>query len=497
MATIQIQDKVNFRLIIAGIIFFIGFISFFDLQPGEPQVTFTAAIGILMAFWWITEAIPIGATSLLPLVLFPFMGVMDGKVVAESYINYIIFLYIGGFIMALSIERWHLHKRIALKILSLLGGSPLRILSGFMLASGILSMWMSNTATAMMMLPIAFSVIHTLENIYSEANTQKFASGLLLGIAYGCSIGGIATLVGTPPNLSFVRIYDIMFPHADPISFGNWFVFAVPLAFILFIFTLWYLYMIYKPGKEFKPLPGSFFKEEYNKLGRMTPEEKRVFLLFNILVFLWIFRSDITIGNFVLPGWSRFFSQASFINDGSIAIFVALLLFILPSSKKDRALADWKIASGIPWHIVLLFGGGFALASGFMKSGLSDYLGHFLVTHLNTGTEGFMIMNTALMSILTEFTSNTATTEMMLPIVGGLAKELGTDPLLLMIPVTLAGSMAFMFPIATPPNAIIFGASKLTIKQMAFTGFLLNIVAVLLICVFTIFWGAMIFGYSA
>ncbi|WP_417445261.1 SLC13 family permease [Joostella sp.] len=495
MADLNISQTVNYKLILIGILFFIGFVLFVDLDPERPELTYTAAIGILVAFWWITEAIPIGATSLLPLILFPIFGVVDGKIISESYINYIIFLYIGGFIMALTIEKWNLHRRIALKVLSLLGGSPFMVLLGFMFASAFLSMWMSNTATAMMMLPIVFSVISALNTIYSEKNLGNYSAGLLLGVAYGCSIGGIATLVGTPPNLSFIRIYEIMFPENQSISFGNWFVFALPISIIIFLVTLWYLYLLYKPKQALKKLPKSYYLEEYAKLGKPTTEEKRVFSLFLILIFLWIFREDLSIGSFVLPGWSNLFNNPKYINDGTVAIFMAVLLFMIPSSDKNKALADWELTKKIPWHIVLLFGGGFALATGFVESGLSNYLGEVIINTVNTTPNGFMILLTAMMSVLTEFTSNAATTEMLLPIVGGLASELKINPLLLMIPVTLAGSMAFMFPIATPPNAIIYGAGKLTIKQMATTGFILNLIAIGVICIMTLFWGNLIFNF--
>ena len=218
MSSFEANTEINMKLIIAGLLVFFGMIFFVDLQPGKPEVTYTAAIAVLMAFWWVTEALPIGITSLLPIILFPVLGVLDGKAISNAYINYVIFLFIGGFIMALAMEKWELHKRIALKILSIVGGSPFRIMLGFMLSSAFLSMWMSNTATAMMMLPIAFSVTAALEEVYGEGKISSFAAGLLLSIAHACSIGGIATLVGTPPNLSFLRIFQIIYPAAPEIS---------------------------------------------------------------------------------------------------------------------------------------------------------------------------------------------------------------------------------------------------------------------------------------
>jgi solute carrier family 13 (sodium-dependent dicarboxylate transporter), member 2/3/5 len=492
--TVHQTKKINVTLIIIGLLLFFGFIFFVELQPEKPQVTYTAAIAILMGFWWVTEAIPVAATSLLPLVLFPLLGISDGETVSQSYINYIIFLYIGGFIMALTIEKWNLHRRIALKILSIAGASPFRILFGFMFSTAFLSMWMSNTATAMMMLPIGFSVISTLHEIHAEEKLENYSSGVLLSIAYASTIGGIATLVGTPPNLSLVRIYQIMFPNGEEITFGNWFLFAFPLAVCLFISAFFCLYFFYRPKEKMPYLPNTFFKERYKALGKTSWEEKIVFLLFVILIFLWIFRKSMMIGNFKTPGWSDGLANGNYINDGTVAIFIALLLFIIPSAKKNEALIDWEVAKKIPWHIVLLFGGGFALAKGFIDSGLSQYFGSLLTNTNDFSPFNMIALLTGLMCVLSEFTSNTAITEMMLPIIGGLASELKLNPLLLMLPATLAASTAFMLPIATPPNAIVYGTGKLTIKQMVFTGFALNCISIILISVFTYFWGSIVFG---
>ncbi len=486
-------DTINMKLIIAGLLIFFGIIFFIDLQPGKPEVTYTAAIALLMAFWWISEALPIGVTSLLPIVLFPALGVLDGNVVSNAYINYVIFLFIGGFIMALAMEKWDLHKRIALKVLSIVGGSPFMILLGFMSSSAFLSMWMSNTATAMMMLPIAFSVIDALEEEHGEGKIGSFASGLLLAIAYSCSIGGVSTLVGTPPNLSFLRIFAIIFPEAPEISFGQWIIFAFPIAFIIFIFTLFLIYFIFKPKEKIEELDKSFFRNKYKALGKVTIEQKRVFILFATLAALWVFRSDLNLGFIMIPVWGSLFKNPQFINDGTVAIFVAVLLFIIPSTKKNEALVNWKITLKIPWHIVFLFGGGFALATGFVDSGLSNYIGGLLAGAANLSPTMLVGSLTLMMSLLTEFTSNTATTEMMLPIISGLATEIKLNPLLLMLPITLAASMAFMFPIATPPNAIVFGAGKLKMIDMIKTGFLINFFAVVVITVATLIWGTIIF----
>lgn len=487
-------EKINFPLIVSGIILFFLIIFFVDLNPEKPQITFTAAIAFLMAFWWITEAIPIAVTSLLPIILFPLMGVLDGKTISGAYVNYVIFLFIGGFIMALAMEKWNLHKRIALKILSVVGGNPFMILFGFMLSSAFLSMWMSNTATAMMMLPIALSIISSLNDTHGEDKINKFSIGLLLSIAYACSLGGISTLVGTPPNLSLVRIFEIIFPNGTDISFGQWLIFALPITIIMFLFTLFYLYLIFKPKVKLQKLEKSFFKNKYKELGKISKDEIKVLVTFIILVFLWVFRKKIEIGDFSIPGWSVIFENPSFINDGTIAIFIGVILFIIPSSKKNEGIMDWNTARNLPWRIVLLFGGGFALAKGFIVSGLSEFIGQELALAGSLSKFSLITVLTTIMSLLTEFTSNTATTEMMLPIIAGIAKQIAVNPLLLMIPVTLAASMAFMFPIATPPNAIVFGSERIKMFDMMKTGFILNLVAIITITLITYFWGSIIFN---
>jgi sodium-dependent dicarboxylate transporter 2/3/5 len=493
LAILKQKSEINMKLIIAGLLAFFGIIFFVDLQPGRPEVTYTAAIALLMAFWWVTEAIPIGITSFIPIVLFPALGILDGKAISNAYINYVIFLFIGGFIMALAMEKWNLHKRIALKILSIVGGSPFRIMFGFMLSSSFLSMWMSNTATTMMMLPIAFSVTAALEEVYGKGKINSFAVGLLICIAHASSIGGISTLVGTAPNLSFLRIFEIMYPGGPEITFGQWIAFAFPITVMIFIFTLFLLYFTYRPKGEIEKLDASFFRNKYKELGKATNEQKRVFVLFVTLALLWVFRSNLNLGFVTIPGWSSLFENPKFLNDGTVAIFVAMLLFIIPSTKKNVALVGWKITRKIPWDIVFLFGGGFALAKGFVDSGLSNYVGSLLGGTKDMSPVMLLGSLTTLMSTLTEFTSNTATTEMLLPIISSLATEIRVNPLLIMIPVTLAASMAFMLPIATPPNAIVFGTGRLKVIQLIKTGIVIDIFATIVIVFMTLVWGTVIF----
>ncbi|MCF6359026.1 MAG: DASS family sodium-coupled anion symporter, partial [Draconibacterium sp.] len=465
----------QWALIIAPLIS-LAIILFADLDPENRKVTYTFAIALLMAIWWITEAIPLAVTALLPVALFPLFGVVDGKTISAMYFNHLIFLFIGGFLMAFAMERWNLHRRIALRILLLFGVSPGRILLGFMLATSFLSMWMSNTATAMMMVPIALSIIMKLEESLGEVKMGKYSIGLLLGIAYSASIGGIATLVGTPPNLSFARITSIIFPGMPEISFANWLIFALPATILLFIAVWLLLHFMYRPKSSWENVQLNDFKDEYKALGKAKIEERIVFALFITLAFLWIFRSGFNIQLFVIPGWSQLFDNPKYINDGTVAIFIALLLFIIPSkTEKGERIMNWETAKKIPWNIVLLFGGGFALAKGFVVSGLSVWFGEQLAGLANVEPIVLTFANVSMMSILTELTSNTATTEMILPILAGLATTIKINPLLLMIPATLAASLAFRLPVATPPNAIVFGTNRVKIKDMIKTVIILNI----------------------
>jgi sodium-dependent dicarboxylate transporter 2/3/5 len=455
-----------------------------------------AGVAILMAIWWMTEIIPLAVTALLPVALFPILGIMNGKAVASTYFNHIIFLFIGGFLMALAMEKWHLHRRIALKLLLIIGLSPSRLLLGFMITSAFLSMWVSNTATTMMMVPILLSIFAKMEEINSSEQLKKMEKGLLLGIAYAASIGGIATLIGTPPNLSFVRIFKIYFPDAPDISFAQWMAFAFPLSVILLILTYGYLYTLFfkksninfESGKE-------VINTEYNNLGKMSYEEKWVLTLFVILALLWLFRRPVHLGQVIIPGWSQLFKHGKWLTDGNVAVFIGLLLFLIPvkNQKKSYFLMDWKTAERIPWGIILLFGGGFALASGFKHSGLSAFIGENLsdLQHLHPLLILLIIITT--ITFLTELTSNTATVETFLPILAAMAVSVHINPLFLMVPATIAGSFAFMLPVATPPNAIVFGSKKLKIADMMQTGFWLNLIGIAVLTIVSYYYLTWVF----
>jgi sodium-dependent dicarboxylate transporter 2/3/5 len=469
-----------------------------DLDPYNPLVTRTAAVAALMAIWWTTEAIPIPATALLPVALFPLLGIMKGKTVAATYFNNIIFLFIGGFIMALAMQKWNLHRRIALKIMLLIGAGPRRIVLGFMLATAFLSMWISNTATTMMMVPIAMAVIAKLKENDSSHSVSRFSVGLLIGIAYGASIGGIATLIGTPPNLSLARIYSIYFPAAPEITFADWFTFGLPCA-VVFLAVAWLLLMaIFVPRGHANLADASIFRDEYRRLGPMSYEEKVVLVMFSVMALLWLFRKPIVVGAFTLPGWSALLPSPGFVDDGTVAVMISLLLFVIPSQSESKGrLMDWDTATKLHWGIVILFGGGFALAAGFKESGLSVWVARQL-TALSGASPVFLVASVcATITFLTELTSNTATTEMVLPLLASLAEAIRINPLLLMIPAALSASCAFMLPVATPPNAIVFGSGQVRMSDMMQVGIILNLIGVVLITSSIYLLGLVVFNINA
>ncbi|MFQ5607980.1 MAG: SLC13 family permease, partial [Candidatus Zixiibacteriota bacterium] len=459
----------------------------FDPEPDNPLIGRTAAVAALMAIWWVTEAIPIPATAMLPVALFPLLGVMKGGAVAGAYFNHVIFLFIGGFIVALAMQKWGLHRRIALLTILLIGGGQRRIIFGFMLATFVLSMWVSNTATTMMMVPMALAIILKLrENAgadeASRRSVNSFAVALLIGVAYAASIGGAATLIGTPPNLVLVQQLAINFPEAPQISFTSWLMLALPFA-ALFLVITWALLNRLFLGRE-KRLEADIdlFRNEYRALGRMSYPEKVVLAAFSLMALLWILRADIRLGAFTIPGWSGLFPEPGFVDDGVVAIVVALALFVIPAGAASGGrIMDWRTAVKLNWGIVILFGGGFALAAGFVQSGLTEWLGRSLAGFSETPSAVFVAVVSVLMTFLTELTSNTASTQMILPVLASFSSANQIHPLLLMIPATLAASCAFMLPVATPPNAIVFGSGEIKMSDMMRAGLTMNLIGVVLI----------------
>ena len=427
----------------------------------------TAGIGLLMAIWWMTEAIPIPATALLPLVLFPLWGIAEIGDAAAPYANPLIFLFMGGFVIALAMERWSLHRRVALRIVSSVGARPLSVIAGFTIASAFLSMWVSNTATTLMMLPIGLSVVELVQR--GDASSGKnFAVVLMLTIAYSSSIGGMATLIGTPPNAFFAGYMHEAYGRT--IGFAEWMLFGLPLALIALPLMLFILVRIVYPIR-ITEIPGgqSYFSDLLREMGAMQRGEKMVRGVFVTTAILWITRP--LMEGFV-PGMS----------DAGIAIAMALVLFILPVDLKTGTFVmDWKTAEKLPWGVLILFGGGLSLASAISTTGLASWIGSQMELFSEWPILAVIFIVTTTIVVLTELTSNTATSAAFLPIAASVAVGLGHDPMVLGIPAVLAASCAFMLPVATPPNAIVFGSSFVTIPQMARAGVVLNTVFIILI----------------
>ena len=478
------------------------------LLHGMPPVARkTLAVTVWMATWWMTLAIPIPATSLLPLVLFPVLGVLTSSATAANYANDIIFLFLGGFILALGIQRWGLHRRIALHVVHRIGTNPMRTVLGFMMATAFLSMWISNTATTLMMLPIALAVIASMREVAGGVRLGGFAPALLLGIAYSASIGGLATPIGTPPNIAFLRVQEILYPQAPTISFGRWFVCFLPLV-LLFLPIAWWLLtrVVHRLERGAVGSGAAVIGDQLRALGAMRPAEKRMAWIFLTTAVLWITRGDLDLGAIHLPGWAGLVERglgledfSSHLHDATIAMAMALLMFVLPGDRGDSGepcrLMQWETARRLPWGILLLFGGGFALAQAFKDSGLSQFMGEAFAGRVQHLHPILLVASVCvLLTFLTEVTSNTATTQVMLPVLAGAAGAMGVNPLLLMIPATLSASCAFMLPIATPPNAIVFGSSEIEMRQMIRAGLLLNLVGVVLVTLVFYFLTAPLLG---
>lgn len=445
-----------------------------------------AAVTLLMATWWITEAIPIPATALLPLVLFPFLGIADAKTAAAPYANHLIFLFLGGFFIALGIQKWKLHRRIALRTISLLGFSPPRLVLGFMIATAFLSMWISNTATAVIMLPIGMAIIAHLDDAGAFQGRDRlhrnFGSALMFGIAYAASIGGIGTLIGTPPNIILAGMAEELYDRS--IDFTAWLGVGLPVVIVFLPLAWFYLTRMACPVWGEKEVSGGkVIGEELAGMGKMLTQERRVCVVFVMTALAWILSEPKDLGAFVIPGLRTYFPGLS---DGSIAMAGAMALFVLPARGiSGRRLLDWTAAKDIPWGILLLFGGGLALAEGFQQTGLDQWIGARL-----TLLHGFphlliVLILVTLVIFLTEVTSNTATTAMILPICGSLSVAVGGDPLLFMVPAAVAASCAFMLPVGTPPNALIFASGQVTIPQMARIGVWMNLMGIVVITLVT------------
>lgn len=479
-----------------GVAFF-ALLMLFPIDPGNTPASRLAAVALLMATWWVTDAIPLFATALLPLVLYPLLGIMSSGATAPIYFNSTIVLFIGGFMIALTMEKWDLHRRIALNIIHAVGGGPARIVLGFMIAASFLSMWISNTATAVMMVPIGLAIVLQIEDEFGRRESHAFTVSLMLGIAYGCSVGGLTTLVGTPPNLSFVRIFEILFPDAPPIAFGQWIVMALPVGIIMMITAWLLLTRVFYPTPETVTVEHEVIDSERRALGRVSFEERAIMAVFVSTALLWVFRVDLNLGLFTIPGWSNLSPYAAMIDDGTVAITMASLFFFIPArgagDGRERLMGP-DVIPRLPWDIVLLFGGGFALAAGFQQTGLAELIGAQFELLSALPTFLVILLVCLVITFLTELTSNLATTEMILPILASVAVVTETHPLILMIPATLSASCAFMMPVATPPNAIVFGSERLTVGEMARVGIVLNLIGAVVIAIIVYTIGTVVFG---
>lgn len=440
----------------------------------SPAGRATAAVAALMATWWLTEALPLPATALLPIVLFPLLGIAPIRDATAPYANDVIFLFMGGFILGLAMQRWHLHVRLALHVVMLMGTQPHRVIGGFMLATAVLSMWISNTATAVMLLPVAASVVEMLrKELPGEAHAaalRRFSIALMLGIAYAASIGGLGSLIGSPPNLVLANFaasrLDI------EISMLGWFRYGLPLV-ILFLPVAWlYLTRIAHPVTLPVEIDSArSIRKALAGLGRLSPSERRVMLIFGLTAFAWIFRPQIA-ALFSLPH----------LTDSGIAMLSALALFVLPSKDwRSPRLMNWATAVTLPWGILLLFGGGLSLAGAIGGTGLDLYIAAGFAGL--AGAPLWLLVAVVVIAIilLTELSSNTAVANTFIPVLAAVAIGIGTAPMPLLLGATLAASCAFMLPVATPPNAVVFGSGYLRIGDMAKAGIWMNLIGATLI----------------
>lgn len=431
----------------------------------------TAAVALLMATWWITEALPIAATALIPIVLFPVLDVISISEATTPYANPLIFLFMGGFVIAVAMERWDLHRRVALTIVRYVGVKPTSIIIGFIIASAFLSMWVSNTATALMMLPIALSVLKLVENERQDEK-MNFEIVMVLSIAYACNIGGMGTLIGTPPNALLAAFINEN--YGLEIGFAQWMVVGVPIILVslplMYIVLTKFVYPI-----KLDTLPGGkeLINEQLSRLGSISNAEKKVAFVFAAAALLWITRPLLSS---YIPGLS----------DAGIAIGAAVALFIIPVNfKKGDFILSWEDTRKMPWGVLILFGGGLSLAAAISETGLASWIGEGVGALGNWPVVMLIALILLLIIFLTEITSNTATTAAFLPILASVAIGLGQNPLLLAIPAALGASCAFMLPVATPPNAIIYGSGKITIPEMSKAGIWLNFLFIILLSIFT------------
>ncbi len=443
------------------------------------------ALTAWMAIWWISEALPIAATAILPLIIMPLLNILQIEDVSSNYMHPTVMLYMGGFLLATAIEKWSLHRRIALNIVNLIGTDLRMIVLGFIVATGFISMWISNSATALMMLPIGLAVVNQLKTQLSKSDqlvSENFGKNIMLGIAYSASIGGLGTMIGTPTNLVFAGVIEELYDYK--LGFIQWMLFGVPLVIALILICWFYLVNFgNKLPKNFSLPDGkSIIGTQLKSLGKITFEEKTVLIVFGLVCLGWVIRGFVL--DQLIPG----------IDDTIIVLIGVVLVFMLPSSTPGERILDWKTAERIPWGVLILFGGGLALAEGFKVTGLADWIGSGF--SMIEGISFFLLILIIVASVvfLSEVTSNVATASMILPILASVALKFDLNPLGIMVAATIAASCAFMLPVGTPPNAVVFASGFLQIRDMVKAGFWLNVISIILITLMVYFILPVIWG---
>ncbi|NRG43231.1 SLC13/DASS family transporter [Bacillus sp. CRN 9] len=458
---------------------------------GRVVIASIAMIGT----YWVTEAVPMAVASLLPLIIIPLFGGAPIDVVSRSYGESVIFMYMGGFILAIAIEKWNLHRRIALNIIDWIGTESHKIILGIMIATGLLTMFISNAATALMMLPVALALISEVreKKILEDQNLKFFAKSILLAVAYTATIGGLATLVAAVPNAALAGIAKIQFDVE--VTFVQWFIFAAPIALIMFVFLYFYLTKMKFKVKSENEGKVSFIKEEKKGLGKVKTEEWIVIAVFLLTVSLWVGKPAISwVADNV--GFLSFLSRLGSLPDASISMMGAVLLFFLPSTKKGERILEWEDLVKLPWGVLVLFGGGLALATSLEHSGVNEWIAVAL-QGLQAYTPFIIILLLVVIVLgMTEILSNTAVANLVLPISAGLGVAIGIDPLIMMAAVALAAGSCYMLPVATPPNTAVFSAGELEVSDMAKAGVWLNLVSVIVITLAVYYWMPIVFGIT-
>jgi sodium-dependent dicarboxylate transporter 2/3/5 len=436
-----------------------------------------AAVVLIMSIWWISGAIPIYATAFLPLVLFPLLKILPAGETAANYGHNYVLMMLAGFILAKAIETQNLHKRIALVLINAFGTSRKKIILSIMMATAFISMWIANVTAALLMLPIAIAII--LKEETETSDKSSFSKALMLGVAYSATIGGVGTLIGSPTNLILLGVMEKLFPGSPPITFFSWLKIGLPVMLILLPVTWYYLVKHFRISGNLSK-DQTIIKDELKSLGKMSQGEKGVMYVFLLAVFGWVFREGFVFGQTVIPGWSTLLGLDEFVHDSTVAMFCAILLFIIPADKNKR-LMDWKSASQIPWGVVMIVGGGYAVAEAFKVTGLAQWLGNLLVFINSYPSLIVLIIVVTFIMFFTEVNSNTATANIFLPVLASLAVAGNTNPLLLMIPATIAASFSFMMPAGTGPNTVVFASERISIADMAKCGLWLKFITLVLL----------------